>query len=195
MSKKIIWGQEQKADYEKLFATCVVQHEHLSQVDGQAKRIAANKARYDAIAKQVHKDMPWWVVGCIHAMECGLSFEKHLHNGDSLSKKTTRVPAGRPNGPGPWTFEESAIDALKNCQGFNKVSDWSLAHVLFIFEGYNGYGYRQYHERVNTPYLWSFTNHYSHGKYYADGKWSETLVSEQIGIAAVIKRLFEQKLM
>ncbi|MGH7884097.1 MAG: hypothetical protein ACRENO_00220, partial [Thermodesulfobacteriota bacterium] len=45
---------------------------------------------------------------------------------------------------------------------------------------------------VLSPYLWSCSNHYSSGKYIADGTWSDTAVSKQIGAAVLIRRL-EQK--
>jgi hypothetical protein len=42
---------------------------------------------------------------------------------------------------------------------------------------------------VKSPYLWSFSNQYTQGKYIADGTWSDTAVSRQCGAAVVIKRL------
>jgi lysozyme family protein len=188
---KVVWNDALKADYQNLFETCVVKN--IEAVDSLARRIAANKQRYCKIAKSVNPDMPWWFVGCVHHMECGLRFDRHLHNGDPLVSKTVHVPVGRPPGLPPWTFEDSAYDALVRCRGLNKWHDWSVPAVLYLLEGYNGYGYRQYHPQIKSPYLWAFTNHYDHGKYVADGKWSETAVSLQIGIAAVVKRLLTPK--
>lgn len=191
--KPVVWGPALKNEYEALFMACVVRSERLALVDAQAKKIAANKARYEAIAKEVNPLMPWWFVGCIHSLECGCRFDRHLHNGDPLDKKTTHVPMGRPEGTAPWTFERSALDALRH-MGYQHEMDFTMGRILYLFEGYNGYGYRQYHDKVHSPYLWSFTNQYEHGKYVADGHWSESAVSEQSGIAGVIKRLFDLKL-
>ena len=46
--------------------------------------------------------------------------------------------------------------------------------MLFRLEAYNGSGYRDKHPDVKTPYLWSFSNHYTRGKYVADGTVSGT---------------------
>jgi peptidoglycan hydrolase-like protein with peptidoglycan-binding domain len=44
---------------------------------------------------------------------------------------------------------------------------------------------------VKSPYLWSFSNHYTKGKYVGDGRWSETAVSQQCGAMVLLKRLQE----
>jgi lysozyme family protein len=120
-----------------------------------------------------------------------------LHNGDSLKKRTINEPSGRPLADPikgwqvGYTWEESAIDAL-TMKEFNRVKDWSLPTQLWQLERYNGFGYRKYHPEVLTPYLWSGTNHYSKGKYVADGKWDANAISEQIGIAALLKVLIKE---
>jgi hypothetical protein len=125
-------------------------------------------------------------------MECGQNFTQHLHNGDPLSARTTHVPAGRPReGAPPFTWEESAADALKG-EGLPDWDDWSIPGMLYTLEGYNGWGYRRFHPEVKSPYLWSGTNHYSSGKYVADNKWSATAVSAQIGTATLLRRIAEK---
>ena len=96
---------------------------------------------------------PWYVVGVIHALESSLNFGRHLHNGDPLTARTVQVPAGRPKtGQPPFTWEASASDALRY-QGFDKWKDWSIPGTLFKLEGYNGFGYRDHHADVPSPYL------------------------------------------
>lgn len=156
-------------------------------------RVKKFKKEYDKVEKAT--GMPWFVVGSIHCLEASFSFDKHLHNGDSLKAKTRRVPAGRPlNGRPPFDWHESAIDAIKFNAGHRKVHlevfPWhDVANVLWFLEGYNGWGYRKHHPDTLSPYLWSFTNHYTKGKYVADGKWSSSAVSSQIGAAAMMKGL------
>ncbi len=105
-----------------------------------------------------------------------------------------QVPAGRPKtGQPPFTWEASASDALRY-QGFDKWKDWSIPGTLFKLEGYNGFGYRDHHADVPSPYLWSFSTHYSSGKYVADGKWSQTAVSAQCGVAVLLRRMAEKNL-
>jgi hypothetical protein len=66
---------------------------------------------------------------------------------------------------------------------------WNLPVILFKLEGFNGFGYRTKHPDVLTPYLWSFTNHYTKGKFTSDGKFDPNAVSKQCGAAAILKAL------
>ena len=102
-------------------------------------------------------------------------------------------PGGPKTGQPPFTWEASASDALRY-QGFDKWKDWSIPGTLYKLEGYNGFGYRDHHPDVPSPYLWSFSTHYSAGKYVADGKWSQTAVSAQCGVAVLLRRLAEKNL-
>jgi len=172
--------------YAKMFAGCTLKPECAAEAKRTAAAILANRARYQAVAANF-TGMPWWVVGIIHAMECGGSFKQHLHNGDPLTACTVQVPKNRPKtGKPPFTWEESAIDALEY-DGLDKVDDWSTGNALVVFENYNGTGYRK--RGVPSPYLWSFTDQYSRGKYVADGKYDAAAVSKQCGAAALMKQL------
>jgi len=138
--------------------------------------------------------IPWYFIACAHYLECSFDFKKHLHNGDPLSGYTIRVPANRPkvgHGP-PFTFEESAVDALKLMK-LNEITNWNLPTVLRKLEAYNGFGYFKYHS-VNSPYLWSYSNQYKKGKYVADGKFDAEAVSKQMGAAVILKRM-EQRIL
>ena len=151
-----------KGDYQGKFDTCVIRPNRMADVDALVAQIAANKKRYVAAGNPV--GTPWYVVGVIHALESSLNFGRHLHNGDPLTARTVQVPAGRPKtGQPPFTWEASASDALR-FQGFDKWKDWSIPGTLFKLEGYNGFGYRDNHPDVPSPYLWSFSTHYSQGK-------------------------------
>lgn len=178
-----------RTEYERLWADCKVRPTWTAAVDKRARAILANKARYEAVSTET--GVPWVFIGVVHSMECGLSFSKHLHNGDPLSARTVRVPAGRPaKGKPPYTWEESAADAL-GMKGLWRIKDWSPARLCYELERYNGFGYRHYHPETLSPYLWSGTNHYARGKYVADGKWSASAVSGQTGAVALVKRLAE----
>ncbi|MBM3738467.1 MAG: hypothetical protein FJW39_22025 [Acidobacteria bacterium] len=177
-------------EYQKLFDTCAVRAERAAGVDAIVGKMLANRARYETASRSTN--VPWYVIAAIHAMESAMSFSKHLHNGDPLTARTVQVPAGRPkSGAPPFTWEVSADDALR-LRKLHLVTDWTVPGMLFQVEGYNGWGYRQYHPETKSPYLWSFSSHYSKGKYVADGKWSTTAVSGQCGAAVMIKRLVER---
>lgn len=178
-----------RAEYTNLFASAAIRPEHRQEVATVAKQMVANWPRYAAVAG--HLKAPAHVVALIHAMECGLSFSRHLHNGDPLTARTVHVPAGRPvAGKPPFSWEESALDAL-TMHGLDSWQDWSIPGLCFVLERYNGWGYRRYHAGTPTPYLWSFTTAYTAGKYASDGHFDPTLVSKQAGAMALLKGLVD----
>jgi lysozyme family protein/peptidoglycan hydrolase-like protein with peptidoglycan-binding domain len=178
-----------RREYTLLYKSCLITPARKAVVDRIARGLAANRARYEKVGKAV--GIPWYVVAVIHSMEAGGDFTRHLHNGDALTARTTHVPAGRPRtGKPPFSWEESATDALEY-QGFGKWTDWSVPGTLYKLEGYNGFGYRDHHPNVLSPYLWSFSNHYTRGKYVADGRFSATAISQQCGAAVLLRRLQE----
>ena len=141
--------------------------------------------RYASIAAQ--SNVPWYVIAVIHNMECGLDFTEHLHNGDSLKHRTVNVPAGRPKtGQPPFTFEVSALDALEY-DGLTEWNDWSIGGICYKLEGFNGWGYRA--RDINSPYLWSYSNLYTSGKFIRDNVWSDKAVSGQCGAAVILRRM------
>jgi len=175
------------AEYETLFTNATIRKDKWAEVDWAAKKAVAMRPSYEAISAAVN-DVPWYVIAAIHMLEC--SFRKaHLHNGDPLSARTVNVPAGYPKtAPPPYTFEYSAIDALR-LEKLDTWKDWSIGGIGYKLEGYNGFGYRG--RDVNSPYLWSYTQHYTRGKYIRDGVYSATAVSKQVGMMTLLRRLAE----
>ena len=132
------------------------------------------------------------MIAIIHCMEGSLKFDKHLHNGDSLLRRTVNIPSGRPKrGNPPFTWENSATDAL-TLKSLETWPDWSIAGILYKLESYNGFGY--YSKGINSPYLWSYSNHYTKGKFVADRKYDPEAISKQIGAAVLLRRLREKQL-
>ncbi|MDT4291840.1 hypothetical protein RO575_19930 [Methylomonas sp. MO1] len=178
-----------RIEYDRLFNTCIINAGKLTEVGKLCDQLIANRARYQNIGNNL--GIPWFFIAVIHNMESSQKFSKHLHNGDPLTARTVQVPAGRPRtGNPPFTWEESASDALV-MHNLNGNNDWSTAGVLYQLEAYNGWGYRKHHPEVLSPYLWSFSNHYSSGKYIADGTWSDTAISRQCGAAVLLRRMAE----
>ncbi len=187
---KVNFTQSLQEEYEELYLTCEVKADRFDDIDPIVDGVLENQERYEAVASEV--GAPWFFIAAIHNMEASRRFNRHLHNGDRLTARTVHVPSGRPvEGDPPFSWEESAQDAL-NMHGINKVEEWSLPRILYELEKYNGWGYRLYHAHVKSPYLWSFSNHYTSGKYVADGTWSDTAVSRQCGAAVIIRRLEER---
>lgn len=178
-------------EYERLFRTASVRPQWRSSVAWYTSRLKdpENQARYKKVAEATC--IPWFAIGIIHGMEASFNFRKHLHNGDSLKGKTTRYPPNRPevwSPPNDW--ETSAIDALR-FDKFENEEDWSLARTLYRWEAYNGFRSRVL-QKINTPYLWSFSNHYSKGKYVADGVWDGNAVSKQCGAAVMLREMVRE---
>jgi lysozyme family protein len=176
-------------EYRRLFDTCQIRPERASEVNATVKKIAQHRDRYQLVGGPLR--VPWYFVGVIHCMEGSLSFSRHLHNGDPLTARTVQEPPNRPvSGQPPFTWEASATDALA-MKKLQNVTDWSLPRTLYQLEGYNGFGYRLRHPEVLTPYLWSFSGHYTQGKYIADGTFSPTAGSKQCGAAILLRRMAE----
>lgn len=173
-------------EYQRLFASSIITPYRKAAVKHLVQRILKQQTRYRLVEHAT--TVPWQVIAIIHALEASLRFNRHLHNGDPLHSRTKHVPANRPKGEPPFTWEESAIDALHYTK-LTHWQDWSIAGTLFKLEAYNGWGYRRYHKSVLSPYLWSFSNHYTQGKYAADGKFDSQLVSQQCGAAVLLKEL------
>jgi lysozyme family protein len=174
-----------RAEYERCYSKCSVRPECRATVGYYVRRLRAGQENYELVQSAL--GIPWGLVGVIHAMECGFNFSCHLHNGDPLTARTSHVPKGRPVGTEPpFTWLQSAVDALQ-LRKLNEVTDWSVPHLLFLLEGFNGFGYRRH--GVPTPYLWSFSNLYSQGKFTQDGKFDPNAVSRQCGAALMLKEV------
>jgi lysozyme family protein len=190
-----IWGsgdesryQRYKAGYESLYQSIRIKSNRLNEVDDYVDTILRHKARYQKIESST--GVPWFWVGITHGLEGSFDFDTHLHNGDSLQRRTWQEPSGRPaKGSPPFTWEFSASDAIL-MKGYDSWKNWEIASVLaYSFEKYNGFGYRSSRANgVNSPYLWSFSNHFTKGKYVADGVFDPDATSEQAGAMVILKR-------
>jgi lysozyme family protein len=175
-----------KEEYRKLFDTCAIDPKRTSSVSQNVDILKKNKERYEKVGQPLN--IPWYFVGVCHGMECGFNFRTHLHNGDPLRARTVQVPANRPaewNPPTDW--ESSAADAMI-FDKLNGQQDWSLERTLYRWEQYNGWGYRG---KVNSPYLWSFSNQYAKGKYVRDSVWDPNAVSAQCGAVPMLLGLIQ----
>jgi lysozyme family protein len=154
-------------------------------------RIEKNWARYTTVSLKTC--VPAHVIAALHNMEASGDFTCHLHEGSPLRQRTRFVPKGRPKtGLPPFSWEYSAVDAMEYDSMGSKQWD-KLGAMLTAAELYNGSGYLRYHPTVPTPYLWAGTTVERPGKYIADGRWSSTARSGQVGVAALWKELERRK--
>ncbi|MER8394925.1 peptidoglycan-binding protein [Mesorhizobium sp. M1340] len=175
--------------YSELWKAITVSPDWVRKADAIAKKIVANQSRYAAAVAGTQ--VPWWFIAIVHAMECSLRFDQHLHNGDPLEARTVRVPKGRPPaGSPPFTWEESARDAIAY-EKLDKIDDWSIASALYHWHRYNGINNEYKRRGIPTPYLWSGSQHYRKGKYVADHVFDPEAVSQQVGAAVVLNALVD----
>jgi len=195
--------KELSKEYLDMYHAMEINNTWLNLVRRNASFINGNKNTYTPIF--LNSQVPWYLVGLVHKMEAGYedliagkdgkSFECNLFNGQYYWKKTTIVPKGK----GPFSnWNIAAIQAMQdlNKKMMRQIPNWdgkyTIDVILFMAEMHNGWGYRIYHPEVKSPYLWSFSNMYSKGRYVADGKFKSSSVSQQCGIAPILKILIDQ---
>ena len=114
---------------------------------------------YEQMYREAEKltGVDWRITGILHYMESGCDIRKQILNGEYITRKTKKVPKGY----GPWdSFSESCVDAYKR---HPFVKGMTIAEILYRMERFNGLGYIK--RGINSPYLWSYSNHYTKGKY------------------------------
>lgn len=163
-------------EYETLYRDAVLRPDMSSSVAAAARRIAANRARYEPIA--VATGVPWYVIGILHAVQCEMQFDRNLRDGVPLARSSDRAE----------TFEDAAIQALRSV-GLDRIRDWSIARVAWALETWNGLGYRR--EGIHSPFLWSGTTMYESGLFIAPGVFSRVTVAKTCGGMAILKMLLE----
>ncbi len=169
-----------RGEYAALLASMAVTR--VQETNATASRLLKYKSRYLEVAQAT--GVPIVLLAALHNRESDANFNTYLGNGEPLSRVTRLVPKGR----GPFSsWEAGAKDGL-HVDRLDRVSDWSWPKALYYGELWNGFGPRDYHG-IHTGYLWAGTNHYSCGKYVADGKWDGTHVDTQLGIVPVMKRM------
>ena len=186
---------QMQAEYQRLFDTCVIKTDKYTEIDAAIAKILLGKSQYETLASSFN--LPWYVPGIMHYMECNCNFNQHLHNGDPLTARTVQEPIGRPTiGTPPFSWLASADDALR-MKKLQDWKDWNIPGTLYKFETFNGFGYRYLtspNVPINSPYLWSYSNHYTKGKFVRDHEYSNTAVSKQVGTAVLLRRMFEKQL-
>ena len=187
--------KEQKNYYTILWNTAEVKGSQVFRIDKTISMYNENKSQYVKIEKLRKGGVPSAIIFTLHGRESTWSFKKHLHEGSLLTSRTKWVPKGRPKAPpsngSVYTFIESAEDALYKLKDLESINWQDLNTSLYNIEKYNGLGYLKY-RTIHSPYLWSGTNHYTSGKYVADGKYSSTATDKQLGTCAILKRMADR---
>lgn len=179
-----------RPEIEKCWAEMQIADRRRKGLEKAAQRILESRDRYDTVAAAT--GVPAFVIACLHMRESSLDFATHLHNGDTLKRRTTHVPKGRPEAAPAdgacYTWEESAIDALR-FDRLDMVPEWSPARCAYEFELYNGFGPRM--RGRASGYVWAGSDQYTRGKFVEDGSWNGSCVDQQPGCMPLLKVLAE----
>lgn len=171
---------------------CVIRIRHQGSLNRYAEIAIANLKRYENVSAAT--GIPAWVIAAIHMRESSFNFSTHLANGDPLFSRATGRPLKTvrvPSGLGPFkNWEEGAIAALKHDR-LHLIETWDIVTALLALERFNGLGYRN--KGKPSPYIWSFTNQYTSGKYVRDGVYDPNAIDKQCGCAALIHELEKRK--
>lgn len=169
--------------YKKVWDTMSIRPDREAMVKREGQTAVNNRAQYETISKAT--GVPWYVIAAVHFRECSYNFKQNIANGDPLTRRTVRVPAGRiPNVPPPYTFDQAAIDALQKDNRFKGVNWNDPVDMMWFFESYNGLGYL--FKGRPSPYLLAGTQHYDGGMYVRDGVYSATTRDPRIGTMAIV---------
>lgn len=189
--------------YTSFFNRAQVKPNAVSKVKQAYDRLIANKSIYEQIAKGVGNlpGVTWYLIGCIHMRECSFRLDQHLANGDPLTGKTRRVPAGLPTrnlrpGERAYPFVEMGIVAINRMLTSspawrNHKNDASVESLLLKLEAFNGFGYLN-NNRL-SPYLWSDSTVEQVGKYTSDGVFNPNVKDAQLGAGTLLKYYLEEE--
>ena len=150
-----------------------------------------NAWRYQSIANLRPGTVPPQVLFCLHLRESDCNFKCSPAQGDSLQHRSVHVPKGRiPDQEPPYTFEQAAFDSYFHVDRLDLKNWKTVQGTMDAMTAFNGWGPENHH--VPSGYVWAGTSVYRGGKYVADGKWSPTTWDQQLGCAAVLKRMQDQ---
>ena len=170
-----------RKSYAEIIPTLKINQTKLLEVMSLVEIFNNTRERYHVVSHMT--GVPEDVLFACHYRESSLSFKGVLHNGEKIigtGLLTRLVPKGR----GPFkTWEEAAIDAME-IEKHKFPKEWNLIGKLEFCEAYNGLGYKK--RGLPSPYVLSFTNAYTSGKYVADGKFDPDFIDKQCGTAAII---------
>jgi lysozyme family protein len=130
--------------------------------------------------------VPWPLIGVLDLRESDCNPNTQLAQGDPLHRTSTHVPKGQ----GPYLrWEDGAIYAAHYDGLDDPPAPYDMSVACYMGEKWNGFGPRN--RGINTGYLWSGSNHYTRGKYVADGVWDGGAVDQQLGIIPVLLKMFD----
>lgn len=171
--------------YSDLWLSQVVLPDWKDDIERAVARMDACREMYIEVAKKTK--IAWGFFACTHWLEASCDPERQILNGQRYDRITTIVPEGK----GPFkSWEDAALYGVQ-WHGLEPSELDTLQELLRHLEAWNGFGYRNI--GVNSPYLWSGTQHgVGVGKYVRDHVYDKNAVSGQVGCAPLLKALIEK---
>ncbi len=189
-------------EYRFLYPLSTISQKFLADANAAAAKARAQRvALYDHVATVL--SLPWWVMACLHHMECDANPLGGIDNGDPWAKPTVHVPSGR----GPYlSFAAEAIDAL---QLYQDPANWGVhfagknwsdpGWAFWFLESWNGFGARLSRGGATTPpnacpYLYNGVEVagvplFEKGKDTSDYNFDPNATSAQVGCMAFVKAI------
>lgn len=129
--------------------------------------------------------LPWALVLAISWQESTCNDMSTIANGQRWDKVTTLVP--KQEGPyGSWAeaAKHSIDDHNRNNRHIIPDMLWTPSKCLFYAESWNGWAY--YRRGLNSPYICTFTNFETPGRYVGDGQFDPKARGANAGVLAVL---------
>lgn len=175
-----------KPEYDRLLASMTFDLDIRSELNAVAEKLTGPLCfpRYKSV--QDEDGVPIVFIGPADQRESNANAHLALGQGDPWDQVSTHVPRGF----GPWSsWKAAALFYLHREHLDDTTQDWSFPYLCWKFECWNGFGYRAH--GIHSPYLWAGTNHYTRGKYVADGVFDPHAEDRQLGTIPVALRMMQ----
>ena len=173
-----------RSEYEVLLGTMQITRSGLVTQAAHRLLLNENMSRYRAVGAKL--GIPPALIAALDLRESDANARAALGQGD----RWHLVSVHEPKGFGPFPSWEAAAEFYLRREQFDQTTaPWDMPYVCWKAEGWNGFGPRDH--GINSGYLWASTNHYTRGKYVADGIWSPSTVDVQLGAIPVIVTLMQ----
>jgi lysozyme family protein len=172
-------------EYSKLLASMVIDTKRGAELEARAKVILACAAdeNWQMVTAATGVPRLWGMAS--FERESASNYARSPAQGDPWRAVSTHVPRGL----GPYKSWAAAAVAAYRVDHLDKVgaANWTWARACYEGELFNGFGYRAH--GIHTPYLWSWTNVYTRGKFVADGRFDAAEKDQQCGMIPLMVAL------
>jgi lysozyme family protein len=173
------------AEYTRLLSAMVIDAKREAELESRARIIIARAADENWQLVTAATGMPkiWGMAS--FERESGSDYARSPAQGDPWRHVSTHVPKGL----GPYKSWAAAAIAAYRIDHLDHVgaANWTWARACYEGELFNGFGYRAH--GIHTPYLWSWSNIYTRGKFVADGAFDAGEKDQQCGMIPLMVAL------